>query len=176
MPKLTDAQLVILSSAAQRDDRTILPLPKSLTLNKGAAAIVLKSLLKRSLIAVRPASVGCELWREAECGGPLTLAITDAGLTAIGAEVGGGEGEAEQQGTAHRPANPKPKPKAGGKTDTILSLLRRSEGAQVAELQRAIGWQPHSIRAALTGLRKRGIAVTQCKDEAGNTVYRCPGA
>ncbi len=34
---------------------------------------------------------------------------------------------------------------------------------------------PHSVRAALTGFRKRGIPVTRDKDEAGITVYRVAG-
>jgi DNA-binding transcriptional regulator PaaX len=34
------------------------------------------------------------------------------------------------------------------------------------------GWQPHSVRAALTGLRKRGLAITREKNDAGVTVYR----
>ncbi len=35
--------------------------------------------------------------------------------------------------------------------------------------------EPHSVRAALTGFRKRGIPVTRDKDEAGVTVYRVAG-
>ncbi len=46
MPKLTDTQLVILSAAAQRQDGAVLPLPRSLKVNKAAATTVLKSLLK----------------------------------------------------------------------------------------------------------------------------------
>jgi hypothetical protein len=46
MPKLTDSQLVILSAASQRKDGALLPLPKSLKLNKGALTAVLNSLLK----------------------------------------------------------------------------------------------------------------------------------
>ena len=53
MPKLTDSQLVILATAAERPDGTVLPLAKSLKLNKGAVAAVLKSLVKRGLLAER---------------------------------------------------------------------------------------------------------------------------
>ena len=42
------------------------------------------------------------------------------------------------------------------KTETIIKLLRRSTGASISQLQTVTGWQPHSIRAAMTGLRKRG--------------------
>ena len=44
MPKLTDTQLVILSAAARRKDGTVLPLPRSLKVNKAAATTVLKTL------------------------------------------------------------------------------------------------------------------------------------
>ncbi len=56
MPKLTDTQLVILSAAAKRQDRAVLPLPRSLKVHKAAATTVLKSLLKKSLVAERPAA------------------------------------------------------------------------------------------------------------------------
>ena len=42
------------------------------------------------------------------------------------------------------------------KTDDVLKLLGRQQGATVAQLQKATGWQPHSVRAALTGLRQEG--------------------
>ena len=57
------------------------------------------------------------------------------------------------------------------KTDTILDLLQRPTGASVAELTKATGWQPHSLRAALTGLRKKGCEVVRTKDEQGVTRY-----
>ena len=58
------------------------------------------------------------------------------------------------------------------KIEIILKLLYRPNGASIAQLQKAAGWQPHSVRAALTGLRKRGVAVTRDKNTAGVTVYR----
>ena len=57
------------------------------------------------------------------------------------------------------------------KADTILDLLQRSTGASIGELTKATGWQPHSVRAALTGLRKKGREVARTKDEKG-TRYR----
>ena len=50
------------------------------------------------------------------------------------------------------------------KADTIVDLLQRPSGASIAELTKATGWQPHSVRAALTGLRKKGREVTRTKD------------
>ncbi len=58
------------------------------------------------------------------------------------------------------------------KTATILKLLRRPKGATIAELKKAVGWKDHSIRAALTGLRKKGHDVQRDKNAKGVTVYR----
>ncbi len=58
------------------------------------------------------------------------------------------------------------------KAGAILSQLRRPNGATIAQLQKATGWQPHSIRAAMTGLRKQGNAVLRTKNAKGVTTYR----
>lgn len=45
------------------------------------------------------------------------------------------------------------------KQSLILGLLRRDTGASLDELVAATGWLPHTARAALTGLRKKGITL-----------------
>lgn len=57
------------------------------------------------------------------------------------------------------------------KSALVLSLLQRDEGATLAELVDATGWQPHTTRAALTELRKKGHVIEKTKrDDA--TCYR----
>lgn len=51
------------------------------------------------------------------------------------------------------------------KAETVLTLLRRAEGATLHELVAATGWLPHTTRAALTGLRKKGHQITRTKVE-----------
>lgn len=51
-------------------------------------------------------------------------------------------------------------------------LLRRPEGASIAEIQDATGWQPHTARAALTGLKHKGFALTSALRENGPRAYR----
>jgi len=51
-------------------------------------------------------------------------------------------------------------------------MLERSEGASVAELGERLGWLPHTVRAAITGLRKAGREVTRSKDANDRSVYR----
>jgi Protein of unknown function (DUF3489) len=51
----------------------------------------------------------------------------------------------------------------GSKLAAVVNLLQRKDGVTVDELSAAMGWLPHSTRAVLTGLRKRGILVTRLK-------------
>ena len=48
----------------------------------------------------------------------------------------------------------------------MLSLLQRKQGATLTELAEATGWLPHTTRAALTGIRKKGHAVAKGKRES----------
>ena len=52
-----------------------------------------------------------------------------------------------------------PAEKPRSKKDQLVELLRAKGGADVRALSDNLGWQPHTVRAALTGLRKAGIAV-----------------
>lgn len=45
------------------------------------------------------------------------------------------------------------------KKDQLIDLLRTKGGANVKQISEALGWQPHTVRAALTGLRKANVAV-----------------
>ncbi|MCS6921119.1 MAG: DUF3489 domain-containing protein, partial [Elioraea sp.] len=52
------------------------------------------------------------------------------------------------------------KPREGTKQDTVLAMLRREEGATIAQICEATGWQQHTVRGFCAGLRKRqGIEV-----------------
>jgi hypothetical protein len=63
-------------------------------------------------------------------------------------------------------------PKRQSKKAAILSLLQQPDGAAIADLTAATGWQVHSVRAALTGLRKEGKEVLRVKNATGVTHYR----
>lgn len=58
------------------------------------------------------------------------------------------------------------------KADKVISLLKREGGATLEAMCEATGWLPHSCRAFLTGLRKKGMEVSRGKDNAGTTIYR----
>ena len=67
-------------------------------------------------------------------------------------------------------------PARSSKKVTILGLLQRPNGAAINDLTAATGWQGHSVRAALTGLRKEGKELVRVKDEGGVTHYRLAAA
>jgi Protein of unknown function (DUF3489) len=66
-------------------------------------------------------------------------------------------------------------PRRGTKLAEVLALLEREAGASIEELTSATGWLPHTTRAALTGLRKRGYTVLRERKAEGGSVYRITG-
>ena len=60
------------------------------------------------------------------------------------------------------------------KTAILCKLLSRKAGAELAALQSATGWQPHSVRAAMSGLRKAGYTIDRADPAkpGGGAVYR----
>jgi hypothetical protein len=61
--------------------------------------------------------------------------------------------------------------KTGGKSDAVLKLLSRTRGATMQEMAAATSWQPHSIRAFLSGLRKKGRVLIREERKGGTTAY-----
>jgi hypothetical protein len=59
---------------------------------------------------------------------------------------------------AREPGAPR-KPREGTKQQAVLSMLRREEGATVAQIAEATGWASHTVRGFLAGLKKKGIAI-----------------
>ncbi|WP_394270823.1 DUF3489 domain-containing protein [Qipengyuania sp.] len=58
------------------------------------------------------------------------------------------------------------------KLDQLAKLLARKNGASIAEMMKATGWQQHSVRGALAGaLKKRGLVITSEKID-GTRRYR----
>ena len=80
-----------------------------------------------------------------------------------------------ENGTSPRPANPtavSASPIQPSKSATVLKLLGRAKGATIAEIGEPTGWQPHSARAYLSGLRKKGLTVIREQRRTGETTYR----
>ncbi len=64
------------------------------------------------------------------------------------------------------------------KAAILRKLLSRKAGADLAALQSVTGWQPHSVRAALSGLRKAGYIIdrTDAAKSGGTAIYRITGS
>jgi len=54
-------------------------------------------------------------------------------------------------------------PRGPSKIAAVIVLLERERGATLAEMVEATGWLPHTTRAALTGLKKKGHVITKGK-------------
>ena len=181
MTRLTDTQLCILSKAAQREDRAVI-LPERL--KGGAAQAVLGKLIEAGLVEEVAGGHDLPAWRRDEEGRPVALRITSAGLKAIGIEEEGpgeeldgeaangsapeGADRAEEREAQESPAPPR----AGSKQVLLIEMLAREGGTSMDELTAATGWLPHTTRAALSGSRKKGYAITRATREDGKTAYR----
>jgi Protein of unknown function (DUF3489) len=176
MTRLTDTQLIVLSNAARREDKAAVAPPG---LNKAAAAKVGSSLVARKLMREICARPGMPVWREDGEGRRVSLIITQAGRDAIGAADDRGEAEPP---AGPKSADPKPQdierppvsglPRPGSKQALIVEMLSKDEGATLDALISATGWLPHTTRAALTGLRKRGFLVERSRHETKGSLYR----
>ena len=62
--------------------------------------------------------------------------------------------------------------RVGTKQALIAGLLGREQGATLDELIAATGWLPHTTRAALTGLRRKGCTLEKSTREGGTAAYR----
>ncbi len=82
--------------------------------------------------------------------------------------------KARKPGRSATKVTPVPPARAGTKQATLIDLLRRPGGATIADLVKATGWQPHSVRGAISGALKKklGLTVTSEPIEKRGRVYR----
>ena len=179
MPKLTDTQLMLLSKATQQEGLVLLP-PKL----KGAAATkVVKPLIAGGLLNEVPSKPDTAWRRDEAEGQSYALMITQAGRQAINAEEPGEQPDppkparkSKRAAKAARAKRAKPardaQPRAGSKIALVIKLLSAARGATLDALVKATDWLPHTTRAALTGLRKRGYEIEKERHEGRRTTYR----
>ena len=204
MAKLTDTQLTILSAACQREDRNIYPITSKLTggaLGKVLNTLLAKSLIEEasagrdqtvwrtdedgSRLTLRSTHAACDalgIGEPAGSPGPRSKTCKQGGDTAAPASKGPrrsakGKAKAANARAAKRaPAKPKGAPgtRIGTKQEKLIAMLRRKEGATVAEVVKALDWQPHTVRGAIAGALKKklGLNISSEKIEGRGRVYR----
>jgi hypothetical protein len=147
-----------------------------------ARSKIAQSLIDKGLMREIRANTQMPVWRQTDDQGPFSLIITKQGRLVIGVD-----GEAESTPVTDEPSRKLPAernvpsgaspvagaPREGTKLAEVISLLRRKQGVSVEDLISATGWLPHTTRAALTGLRKRGYDVERTRpEEGGRSLYR----
>jgi len=156
LPKLSPAQALLLRTATRRADGRVIP-PE--TLRGGARVKVLTALLQRGWI--EPADDG--------------HVMTDAGYAAIGLQRPAPLDDVQPMDTTDDlqlvegiPIRP------GTKLAALVVALRRPQGAISLQLMLATGWQPHSVRGAISGMlrKKLGLNVVLAHNDSGERVYR----
>lgn len=197
MPKLNDTAAVILANAATRPDLKVFPLPEGLKVNAGIANKVLDKLVRTGLLATIAAQRDDVAWTEDEGSGRTTLVATSEGLAAIGIDPEGVEElpttkAKSAKKTATRPHKRPTSAKSGkgggtpakkaasartasgglSKQDIVVGMLRRPNGASIAEIVHATDWQPHSVRGVLTATVKGRLGLPLVSEKGEDGVRR----
>jgi hypothetical protein len=186
MTKLTDTQMIVLSSACRNEDG-LATRPENL--KAAAAERLAASLQGKGLVREIRSKPGAPVWRDDGHGKSYSLKILKAGREAVGVqdEVEGTDvsavtqpdAEPQRNATIHLgkgeaiTAQTDPGIRAGSKRALIITLLQRAEGATLDDLIAATGWLPHTTRAALSGLRKSGMVIDRSRpDQSSVSFYR----
>ena len=179
--KLTETQTLVLANACKREDRRLHPLPESIK-NPLILQRVQAGLLSRGLIE----------------GEGKNATVTDAAFQALGIDLEApasdnppASDEPPQASTEENATMAKktrktktaagnvrakrdPQPRAESKQSKMIDMMKRTNGASLAELQEKFGWQAHTVRGAVAGALKKklGLKVEASKDEKRGLVYK----
>jgi hypothetical protein len=142
MSKLTDTQLVILSTASRRNDRGV-DLPTNITAEAVRKAV--GKLIRTGLLEEVRATGSLLAWRRDAEAGPMALRITEQGLDAIGVKDGAIGAPMETSTCA---------PPDGGGAETPAAKLSRRRVSAAAQKPAGKGHQPGKVKTKAGSSRK----------------------
>lgn len=154
--ELTETQETILSHAHQHTEGKIVWFPEHI--KGGARQKVLDGLFNRALIT----QVGDDWFIAAEgydaLGVPRKAPISTEVLNKVIEAA-----EAQQ-----------PRTRDNSKQAQVIAMLRRPEGATIAQICEATGWKQHTVRGTFAGTfkKKLGLEITSTKESGGERLYR----
>lgn len=182
-PDLEDLQLILLTAAAKTEGGSILPAPAHIAQYdihvRDAVSLLVDRGLAEEVNVDEP-----EMSYRADDENMFGAIINYAGRET--AEISGAAPGHPVMSSARRErkpvkkpatntAPPPPAPKdakvAGGKQVKVIQMLSRKSGASLDQIMEATGWQSHSARAVLSGLRKKGYDIDRTTTPKGS-VYR----
>jgi hypothetical protein len=157
--QLTPAQHAILAYAHQHTDGKINWFPENI--KGGARKKVIDGLFNRALITYD----GTDWYVAAEgyeaLGVPRKAPITSQALEEV----------------IEAAKDAKPRTRDNSKQAQVIAMLKRPEGATIANICEVTGWQQHTVRGTFAGAfkKKLGLDITSTKEAGGERVYRIAG-
>ena len=154
--QLTPAQHAILAYAHQHTEGKIVWFPENI--KGGARSKVLAGLVNRALI---------------------TTDQTDWFIAAEGYDALGIPRKAPVSGEAIAAVieSATPRTRDNSKQAQVIAMLKRPEGATIAQICAATGWQAHTVRGTFAGAfkKKLGLEITSSKEQGSERIYTIAG-
>ena len=181
--KLTDTQRLVLEHAAEQPEGRLAWFPDSV--KGGARQKVLDGLFNRALITREgnDCFVAAEGYDALGLPRPTPVSLADPEIEAAVTAA-----EATWQADAPKPrtrenelcevsrgeAERVRSTRQNSKQAQVIGMLQRPEGATIAQVCEATGWQAHTVRGIFAGAfkKKLGLAITSSKEAGAERVYR----
>jgi hypothetical protein len=174
---LTTAQHAILAHAIHHTEGRIDWFPENI--KGGARQKVLQGLFNRALVTPNGENwlIAAEGYDALGCARPTVgMLVPDPGLDAAVAqsEASLAQDLTNAPAPAEQPVAKAIRTREHSKQATILGMLQRTEGATIAQICEATGWQAHTVRGTFAGALKKklGLTITSDKQQGGERIYR----
>ena len=174
---LTATQQSMLAHAIHHTEGRIDWFPENI--KGGARQKVLQGLFNRALITPHGSDhfVAAEGYDALGCARPaVCMLVPDPGLDATVAQSQASLAQdlINAPAPAEQPVTKAICSREHSKQATIISMLQRAEGATIAQICVATGWQAHTVRGTFAAVLKKklGLTITSDKQQGGERIYR----